>query len=172
MITILVGSANPVKIAAAKESFAQFFSEEELHVEGIGVPSGIPDQPLSDDETFQGAKNRVENLKALGEEADFYVAFEGGAEITERGIECFAWVYGESKEGRVSYAKAATFFVPESFRAHLLAGMEMGHIVDMVTGDTNSKQKTGLIGYLTDDKLTRTEYYVHMGVCLVAQLVK
>lgn len=59
MITILVGSTNPVKIAAAKESFAQFFPEEDLHVEGIGVASGIPDQPMSDDETFQGAKNRV-----------------------------------------------------------------------------------------------------------------
>lgn len=96
-------------------------------------------------------------------QADYYVAFEGGVEMTERGIECLAWVYGESKEGVISYAKAATFFVPESFREHLLAGMEMGHIVDMITGDTNSKQKTGLIGYLTDGKVTRTEYYVLYG---------
>ena len=172
MITVLVGSLNPVKINATKETFAQFFPENELVVEGRSVSSGISDQPMSDTETFQGAKNRVENLKELPEEADFYVSFEGGAEISERGIECFAWAYAESSQGTISYVKSAVFFVPESFRQPLLDGVEMGTIVDMVTGDQNTKQKGGLIGYLTDGRITRTEYYVHMGVCLVAQLLR
>ncbi len=172
MITILVGSLNPVKINAAKESFAQYYPIEDLVVVGHGVSSGVSDQPMSDAETFEGAKNRVEALKALGEEADFYIAFEGGVDFTERGIECFAWLYGESQSGTVAYTKSATFFAPESFRQPLLDGVEMGDVLDIISGQSNSKQKGGLIGYITDERMTRTQYYVHPGICLIPQLLE
>jgi non-canonical (house-cleaning) NTP pyrophosphatase len=38
--------------------------------------------------------------------------------------------------------------------------MELGDADDAVFGRSNSKQANGSIGLLTDDALTRTEYYV------------
>ena len=53
---ILVGSANPVKIAAVRDVFEPYFPGAE--VEGIATPSGVPAQPVGED-TFTGAENRA-----------------------------------------------------------------------------------------------------------------
>ena len=53
---VLVGSANPVKIAAVRDAFEPYFPG--AVVEGIETPSGVPAQPVGD-ETFTGAENRA-----------------------------------------------------------------------------------------------------------------
>lgn len=65
-LIIAVGSKNQVKIRAARNGFKKVlkYTEEEaeslLTLEGFDVPSGISDQPLSDEETLKGAINRAE----------------------------------------------------------------------------------------------------------------
>ena len=77
-LKILVGSQNPVKVAAAKEIFTQYFPEHPLDCQGMHAPSGVPDQPLGEDDTRIGAENRVKHL-IKHHQADFYCAMEGGA---------------------------------------------------------------------------------------------
>lgn len=43
-----------------------------------GVPSDISDMPISIEEVMEGAKNRANNLKKAGIEADYYIGIEGG----------------------------------------------------------------------------------------------
>ena len=66
MMKIIVGSTNPVKITSTKAAFETAFPEEEFEVEGVSVVSEVRDQPLSNDETLLGARNRAKNAKATG----------------------------------------------------------------------------------------------------------
>ncbi len=76
---ILMGTKNPGKIEGAKQAFEKYFNNVEI--EGISVSSGVGDQPINE-EIFQGAKNRVKNLKEYATksniEADFYISSEAG----------------------------------------------------------------------------------------------
>ena len=61
MITLVVASTNPVKLQAAADGFLRLFPGSELNVVAANVPSGVANQPLSDDETLRGALNRSAN---------------------------------------------------------------------------------------------------------------
>lgn len=49
-----------------------------VRVEGKKVDSGVNEQPMTMDETYEGAKNRQENLRKLGVVADYLVTVESG----------------------------------------------------------------------------------------------
>ncbi len=59
MKTVVVASTNPVKIRAARAGFERMFPGEHFRVTGVAAPSGVSDQPASDGETYQGARNRA-----------------------------------------------------------------------------------------------------------------
>lgn len=69
------------KIEGIKSAFFRFFKVEENEVDFFHqkVNSGVPDQPFNE-ETYQGALNRVNTLIEKTEEADFYVSCEAGIE--------------------------------------------------------------------------------------------
>lgn len=52
------------------------FPETVVRAKGISVASGVSDQPSTDNETFQGAYNRVQNVRKEYPEADFWVGIE------------------------------------------------------------------------------------------------
>ena len=76
---ILMGTKNPGKIEGARQAFEKYF--DNVEIEGIPVSSNVGDQPINE-EIFQGAKNRVKNLKEYAKnnniEADFYISSEAG----------------------------------------------------------------------------------------------
>lgn len=49
-----------------------------VRVDGKKVASGVNEQPMSFTETYEGAKNRQENLRTLGVVADYLVTVESG----------------------------------------------------------------------------------------------
>ena len=65
MLKITVASKNPIKLQAAHTAFVQML-DPEVQIEGLAVPSEIRDQPLSDEETLEGAI--VGCLNVLGED--------------------------------------------------------------------------------------------------------
>jgi len=78
MKTVVVGSANPVKLAAVQAGFGAIFRQERFELRGVEVPSGVSDQPLTDGETLQGARQRAENAREQTPEADFGWALKVG----------------------------------------------------------------------------------------------
>lgn len=154
---VVVASKNPVKIAAVKLGFEKMFPAESFVFEGISVSSGVPDQPMSDEETLKGATNRAKNIQEETD-ADYYVGIEGGLEKLGDGMEGFAWVVILSK-GKVGRAKTATYMLPLEVSKLVETGMELGHADDVVFKKTNSKQASGATGLLTNDVITRTLYY-------------
>ncbi|KAL3952646.1 hypothetical protein ACCO45_012589 [Purpureocillium lilacinum] len=82
------------------------------------------------------------------------------AAATGRGpIESFAWVVVIGRDGRVGKARTAAYYLPEETAKLLREGMELGHADDLIHGRTNSKQRTGSVGILTDDAVDRAGYY-------------
>lgn len=152
MLVIKVASANPAKIAAVESAFAAVFPEQTLEVEGIAVPSGVADQPMSSEETLSGAMNRIAALALY--QADFRVAIEAGLD----GEFTFAWMVIEH-QGRIGKARSASLMLPPLALAKLQQGQELGDVMDQMFQQHNIKQKGGAIALLTQHKLSRSSVY-------------
>ena len=157
-INVVVGSKNPIKIKCTQLAFAQAFPDYIVDVEGVSVPSGVSDQPMTDLETWQGAKNRTLKAKTQFTNADYWVGIEGGIEDSNSKMEAFAWVYilSADKNGE---ARTATFQLPKKIQALVRKGIELGVADDMVFNRKNSKQTNGAVGILTKDLIDRADYY-------------
>jgi inosine/xanthosine triphosphatase len=159
MKKIVIASKNPVKIEAALNGFRKMFPDEEFAIEGISAQSGVSDQPMSDTETFSGARNRAENASRERPGADFFVGIEGGVEEKNGEMEAFAWIVVKSKGDGFGKGRTGTFFLPPRVAELIKEGKELGEADDIVFQRTNSKQENGAIGILTDNVIDRTKYY-------------
>ena len=157
---LYVGSLNPVKVNAAHNTLTKVL-EQDFEVQGIAVPSGVADQPMSEEETRQGAVNRIEAMRALhnGEQPDaWYVAIEGGVDVFEDGPATFAYVVIYHC-GRMSVGRSANLPLPISVFQALQRGDELGTVMDALFNTTNVKQKGGAIGLLTHNHANRQSVY-------------
>ncbi len=157
---IVVASTNPVKIRAALGGFQRLWPGLTFAVDGLSVPSGVSDQPMSDDETLRGAENRATAVRAARPGADYWVGIEGGCAEGAGGVETFAWivVLGRERSGR---SRTGMFLLPDEVAALVRGGMELGHADDAVFGRANSKQGDGSVGLLTHGVIDRAAYYEH-----------
>ncbi len=157
-IKVLVGSKNPVKVQCTLQAFQQVFPKSKIQVEGLSVPSRVADQPMSDEETLEGAQNRAKSLMSLNQKADYYVGIEGGLDSSNNEMQAFAWIVilNKAKEGK---ARTATFQLPEKIKELIDQGIELGVADDMVFNRKNSKQGNGAVGILTHDLIDRIHYY-------------
>jgi len=162
-ISAIVGSKNPVKINAIEQTLATLFPDSKVIVEGIHAPSLVADQPLTEDETLTGARNRVEYCRQVwankNKKADFYAAMEGGVDKFEYGAATFAYVV-ISNGNEETVGRSANLPIPLSVYHSLLEGEELGPLMDKLFGTTNIKQKGGAIGLLTNGAQTRLSTYV------------
>jgi inosine/xanthosine triphosphatase len=148
---------NPVKIQAVRDGATPLLGE--IDVMSVDVPSGVPAQPVGDDEMIAGAINRAKAALQTNTAATFGVGLEGG--VNQRNEELFAsaWCAVVHADGRTGLASTGQFMLPPKVADLVRGGMELGHADDLVHGRTNSKQSTGSIGILTHGKLNRTQFY-------------
>jgi len=158
MKKVIIASRNPVKIQCVSQAFAKAFPEVTWEFEGVAVPSGVSDQPMTDQETLTGAQNRARNAEQAQPDAAYWVGVEGGIATTDEGMEAFAWVVVMSRE-RQGKARTASFSLPPEVVKLIMQGVELGHADDMVFKRENSKQKNGAVGILTHDLIDRVSYY-------------
>ena len=160
MKTIVVSSKNPVKIRATLNGFRRMFPDETFTAETVTVPSGVSDQPMSDEEALRGAMNRADAARQVAPETDYWVGIEGGAEEMAGEIVAFAWVVVMDGE-LLGKSRTAAFFLPNEIAELMRQGKELGDADDIVFGRTNSKQDNGAVGILTGDVIDRTAFYEH-----------
>ncbi|GAB2674778.1 inosine/xanthosine triphosphatase [Aliiglaciecola aliphaticivorans] len=156
-IVALVGSKNPVKVNAFKDTLARIYPDKLIDCRGVDAPSLVSEQPLSEKETYQGAVNRV-NYCQSHFEADFYAAMEGGVDHFEYGPATFAYVV-ISAGTKMQVGRSANLPIPESVYNRLQQGEELGPLMDQLFGTSNIKQKGGAIGLLTNGLETRGGNY-------------
>lgn len=162
-VKIIVASRNPVKLEAVRQGFESMgFAYPDIT--GINVSSGVSDQPITDDETLVGAKNRAENLRKEFPDADFRIGIEGGIQAHDNHYEAFAWIYiswnkvQDSAEG-FGQSRTSSFQLPPAVKQLMQEGHELGTANDLIFGQSNSKQKGGAVGILTNNTITRTQLY-------------
>lgn len=160
MTSIIVASTNPVKIEAARLGFERVFPADTLTASGINVPSGISDQPMSDEETLQGALNRATNARAAAPESDFWIGIEGGVEEKHGAMFAYAWIAVCSPE-QTGLGRTGALLLPRELADLVRQGVELGIADDRVFGRSNSKQQNGAVGILTHDLIDRVAYYEH-----------
>lgn len=154
---VVVASANPAKILAVKQAFEAAF-QLSIETRGAAVESGVAEQPLSDEETFRGARNRARNARRAIPEADFWAGIEGGIEDTPKGMDAFGWAYVCSPS-RESQARSATFPLPPTVVRRIKEGGELGPIMDELFNTKDSKKQGGAVGLLTNGLITRDALY-------------
>ncbi|MEM8523985.1 MAG: inosine/xanthosine triphosphatase [Bacteroidota bacterium] len=160
MKKIIIASKNPVKIQAALNGFQEMFPKVLFEAKGIAVPSGVSDQPMGSEETFQGAWNRVNVAREVQPNADFWIGIEGGnIRHDEDEMEVMAWIVVASKD-RIGKARTAGFFLPKKIIDLINQGYELGDADDLVFGVNNSKSTLGSGGLLTEGVIDRTRFYV------------
>jgi inosine/xanthosine triphosphatase len=158
LLKVIVASLNPIKLDCTKQAFLKAFHNQDLNISGASLPSGVSDQPMSDEETFDGAHNRAENARNEYPNADFWVGIEGGLAPHNKELHAFAWVYILS-ETKAGYSKTATFLLPKAISNLIEQGIELGEADDIVFKRNNSKQKSGAVGILTHELIDRASYY-------------
>lgn len=152
---IIVGSNNPVKIAAAKGVFHRIDSANEIS--SFPALSGVSNQPWGEIETRLGALNRAR--ASLTDTADLGVGFEGGVTETEYGLMSCAWCCVVDHQGTVGFGGGVYMLLPEAAEDFLRQGLELGDVMDMLIDEHNTKQREGAVGILTDGLIDRQLAY-------------
>lgn len=155
--TCIVGSLNPVKVGAVNRTLSLCFPDVSWQVEGMSVPSGVAEQPLTDAATREGAVNRVNAVKAKAH-ADWYVAIEGGVDCFDDGPATFAYI-AICHDEQWSVGRSAHLPLPASVYQALQQGAELGPLMDKLFDTDNIKQKGGAISLLTNNLATRQSVY-------------
>lgn len=159
-LKVVIASKNPVKVEATIAGFQRTFPNQAFDFEGIAVPSNVSDQPMTHNETQEGARNRAKNAKIQYPNADFWIGIEGGIHEDDFGMQAFAWIVVLSKNNS-SRAQTAIFYLPEPIAKLVKSGTELGVADDIYFGRKNSKQKDGAVGILTNGEIDRKAYYEH-----------
>ena len=156
---VVVTSHNPVKIEAVRKAFQSQFAAHDIQLIPISVESDVSDQPMSDHETRQGARNRVKNAMLESGDADYWVGLEGGLDLFDGSLMAFAWMVIANCENQISETRSVTLPLPPGIHKLVLEGMELGEANDQVFSTINSKQGGGAFGLLTDGLMTRENVY-------------
>lgn len=156
---VAVGSANPVKVGAARGVLARLAPD--VLVEGVAVPSGVPDQPWGDAQTIAGATARARAALAARPGAQLGVGFEGGVveEAPGGALRTCAWAAVVAPDGRVGVGGSMAMPLPAAVAARLRAGEELGPAIDALTGASGTKQRGGAVAVLTAGLVDRRQAY-------------
>lgn len=166
-MTFFVGSTNPVKINAVRLAAGDTWPD--LEVLGFETKSGVPDQPLTDEQTRAGAINRAssalkQGLAALAAEQQSHeflgFGLEGGVLTDGQGqMWSTVWAAVITPDGDIFEANGARVKVPTVVADAIRRGEEMGPIMQQLTGFQDVRKKQGMFGIITNNFVTRTEEY-------------
>jgi inosine/xanthosine triphosphatase len=165
---IAVGTTNKAKVVCVESTVKQLFGEshvgESITVEPVEVASGVASQPMSAEESQQGALQRATlAIEQSGNQADFGIGLEGGVEkIGDRWFECGWMCVVERSSGRVGWGSSARFEMSQKIMRKILdEKKELAEVMDELTGQTDVRSHLGAMGILTDGHLGRAEAYRH-----------
>lgn len=160
-IHICLGSQSPPKLAGVKGAFSSYPFFKDATYEGVSVPSGVADQPMSEEETVQGAQNRAKG--AFSSQCFLSVGIESGmkkSDAVESGwLDQSIAVLYDGKRFFVGWSPSIA--LPTSVVKPVLEeGVELSEAFRIAgfVADNNIGKRNGFVGLLTHDVLTRETY--------------
>lgn len=156
-----VGSLNPAKVVPVREVFRAWWPG--ARVEGLSVPSGVPEQPLGEAQTREGAVNRARAAVALaGDGEGWGVGLEGGVLLNGAEGRLFGIVavaHARGGQVRVEVSRTADLRLPPAVTDRVRAGEELGAVMDELLGVTDIKRGVGSVGAVTGGVVTRADVW-------------
>jgi len=155
--SVAVGSTNPVKLSAVRAVLAPLAPM--ASIDSVAVPSTVSDQPFGDDETIRGARARAMAAReALG--AELGVGIEGGVvEQADGDMRTCAWAVVVDAHGRCGVGGSLAMPLPHRVAQMIRNGIELGHAMDQLVGELDTKRGKGAVGILTADLVDRQRAY-------------
>ena len=154
---VLIATQNKGKVEGAKRAFEKYFNDVEII--GISAPSDVSEQPVNE-ETWQGAKNRVKNLKILAKEnnvdADYFVSIESGMLNSLGSWMIVNIAVVEDKTGVQSVSCSPGFPVPERL-VEKIKEIGLGQVMDNHFNESDLRSRGGGIQLLTHDVVSRID---------------
>lgn len=161
---IVIGSKNPAKVSAVKNAFII----EGVEFEAIDIPSHVSEQPFTDDETIQGAKNRAMGALLQGN-GDIGIGLEGGVQETSHGLLLCNWGALAAPDMEPIIAGGARFLLPEEIAERLRAGEELGPVMEDYAQMKNVRKHEGAVGIFTNGVINRLDMFTHLTNLLAGQ---
>jgi inosine/xanthosine triphosphatase len=163
MVKLVLGSTNIAKVQALEETVRDYPHLAGATVVSLSVPSDVTDQPLSLEETIQGANNRAKNAFEASHPCSYGIGVESGlctAPGTETGFlhvsVCSIF------NGTRYYAGLSTGFeIPPAILTLLTdkkLDLSQACIESGITTNHQIGSTEGLIGILTKGRIDRKEY--------------
>lgn len=156
-IQVVVGSANKVKIKAAKEAFKKFCSQ--LTVLGVKADSKVSIQPISIEEAYRGALNRAKNALKIYPNADFGVGIEGTLQKYDCGWATCGVVVIYNQKKQIGLGISPQLFLPKKIVEKISQHQELGNVIKEISQGKYTKHQGGAFGFFTDNLITRQEGY-------------
>lgn len=166
---ITIGTKNKAKGLAVQTICNEFLENAVFTM--LDVPSNVAAQPIGDDETLQGAKNRAE-LAMAETQSDLAFGLEGGVKLFDGAFYVCNWGVLLSKNGQQFIAGGAQFPLPEEVRQSIQLGEELGPVMDRYTKQSGIRHHEGAIGVFTNGLVNRAEMFEHVVKILIGQYLK
>lgn len=166
----VVGSRNPVKIAAVRAVLTRVASDVVVH--GLDVGSGVAEQPWGDAETIRGARTRAQRALASFADAELAVGLEGGVvEAPDGAVRTCAWAVAAHRNGTEGVGGSLSMPLPPGVIARLRRGEELGLAMDAEAEVTGTKTGRGAVGILTAGLVDRQAAYEPLVAYALAPLL-
>lgn len=156
---VAVGSTNPTKIDPVTEIFSHHFKN--VKVKGVSVPSGVEEQPLSDDETYLGALNRAKNALKAVKGAKYGVGIEGGLHKFSYGWFERSLIVIVDRKGEIGIGASGGLMLPKTIIVKILQGKSLEQSIDEIFDTNKIGQGVGAYGVFTKGVISRAEGVKH-----------
>lgn len=150
---IAVGSTNPTKVRPVKTVFAHYFGI--VKVKGVSVDSGVPEQPMGDEQTYQGALNRAQRALAKVPGAEYGVGIEGGLAQRSYGWFEYSQVVIVNRKGETGMGASSGLVLPNSVLQRIHQGENLEQAIDALFGTQQIGEGIGMFGVMTNRYVTR-----------------
>lgn len=166
MMQIIIGTTNKAKTKAVETICRPYYPDASFV--NKEVDSFVSAQPLSNEETRQGAINRAKQL--IGQEDTLFgIGLEGGVQEIDGALYMCNWGALVTNSGEVFTAMGAGIPLPNEIAEKLRAGAELGPVMDVYTNRKGIRHAEGAIGVFTDGLITRSMMFEHIMSLLIGQ---
>mmetsp|Transcript_61627 Transcript_61627/g.156655 ORF Transcript_61627/g.156655 Transcript_61627/m.156655 type:complete len:199 (+) Transcript_61627:77-673(+) len=162
MSVLAVGTTNPGKVAAVKTAIGAYAHLAAFQVMPAKVASGVSDQPMTLDETTQGAKNRATAVRHAVEGASLGIGMESGLFQSDGKLfDVCACAIDDGEQCHVGYS-CAWELPTEVAKKVLNEGMNLTDAFNAcdICNDPNIGDKGGVLAIMSGNRVTRPDYTV------------
>jgi len=164
VMEIAIGSTNPVKIQAVKNAL----NDEDICVIPCSALSKVRPQPLSNEETLQGAINRAKDCLEKTK-ATFAIGLEAGVVFIQDQVYLCHWGAIMDRNENTYFTNGPLILLPSGYRKALEEGKNLEDLMHHSTGIESLGSKEGAIGVFTQNRLNREQVLTQIVKALIGQ---